>query len=108
MHPIAQTDSFATMPLTCLLVVQGTGLIQPGEQLTQLLLAAAAQLTSLMVGAIPLSRENTGGEAHTETETASAFSPLAALCVVTCVRGWLATVQLCEGVCGFGCVDSVV
>lgn len=49
------------MLLTCLLFVQGTGLIQPGEQLTQLLLAAAAQLTSLMVGAIPLSRENTGG-----------------------------------------------
>lgn len=49
------------MLLTCLLLVlQGTGLIQPGEQLTQLLLAAAAQLTSLMVGAIPLSRENTG------------------------------------------------
>lgn len=41
-------------------ILQGTGLIQPGEQLTQLLFAAAAQLTSMMVGATSLSREGTG------------------------------------------------
>jgi hypothetical protein len=39
---------------------QSTGLIQPGEQLTQLLFAAAAQLTSIMVGATAVSREGTG------------------------------------------------
>lgn len=39
----------------------GSGLIQPGEQLTQLLFAVAAQLTSLMVGATALSREGTTG-----------------------------------------------
>jgi hypothetical protein len=40
--------------------LQGSGLIQPGEQLTQLLFAAAAHLTSVMVGTAPLSREDTG------------------------------------------------
>lgn len=40
---------------------RGSGLIQPGEQLTQLLFAVAAQLTSLMVGATALSREGTAG-----------------------------------------------
>lgn len=39
---------------------QATGLIQPGEQLTQLLFAAAAQLTSMLVGATVVSREGTG------------------------------------------------
>lgn len=52
---------------------QGSGLIQPGEQLTQLLLAAAAHLTSIMVGVAPLSREGTG-------EAAAGL--LAVLCLV--------------------------
>ena len=38
---------------------QSTGLIQPGWQLTQLLFAAATQLTSIMVGATAVSREGT-------------------------------------------------
>lgn len=40
---------------------QGTGLIQPGEQLMQLLFAAAAQLTSILVGAAPSLQEGVPG-----------------------------------------------
>jgi len=39
----------------------GTGLIQPGEQLMQLLFAAAAQLTSILVGAAPSLQEGVPG-----------------------------------------------